>query len=202
MKPATKLIILSLVFIFIQLVPLSSFAQLDNGEAMTLDTANAFCIKLSKIMQQPVLDFEQAKDSLLDTTGQKAWSCREDYKMPGSNSCIIFKNLIQTTYVAYYLSRGSKDALSASYNNLYHQLKDCLGYKYIYSEKKTTAADRLLGNTVYECEMVPYGDGIDVQADMRISIRKTPDGNYELIMEIMKYTGKYSNRSGKYNDGR
>ena len=73
-------------------------------------------------------------------------------------------------------------------------LKDCLGARYEYTVKKTSAAEKLLGLTNYECEMVPNGDGITDQADMRISIQKNPSGTYDLLLEIMKYKGYYMDR--------
>jgi hypothetical protein len=205
--PDMKSIYLKVWIVVISTIPLFCPSMLyaqdyEDDRGKSLDTANAFCKRLSKIMLQTDRDFADAKDVQLDSTGQKAWDCREDYKMPGSHNCTIFSNGNKTTYVSYYLSRASKEDLAPSYKNLYHQLKDCLGYKYVYTEKKTTAADRFIGNNVYECEMEPYGDGIKEQADMRISIQRMPEGNYELIMEIMKYTGKYSNRPDTYNDGK
>jgi hypothetical protein len=189
-----------LIFLSLTLLsPLRCFAQYhdpdnDDDPEQTRDTANAFCIKLSKIILQTDVDYQNAKDSLMDSVGQKAWNCKEDFNMPGSRNCTIFKSGGKTTYVAFYLSRNTKDELGASYNNLYRQLRDCLGYNYVYTEKKTSGTDLLFGNKNYDVEMVPYGDGIPEQADIRVLVQKTSDGGYELILEMMKYTGYYTNR--------
>jgi hypothetical protein len=156
------------------------------------DTANVFYRQLSNVIRQIDTHFDNAKDSLVDTTGQKTWTCKENYKMDGAHSCAIYQRGFNTIYVAFFLSRDSKDALESSYHNLCHQLEDCMGPNYVYKEKKATAADMLLGSKDYKCEMTPSRDAVPDQADMLVSVEKdTQTGDYELILEIQKYRGYY-----------
>jgi len=175
-------------------LPSKTFAQYDphdDDEVPIIDSANKFCVVLQRIMVQTEMDFEAAKAEMIDSVGQKAWDCQDNYKMCGSRHCTVFANGGKTTYVAFYLSRATKDALASSYNNLLHMLKDCLGPKYTYKEKKANAAEKLLGTKYYECELVPVGDAVRNQADMRVTIEQMPTGEYELIFEVMKYRGYY-----------
>jgi|GEM_PF-5068218 len=156
------------------------------------DTDNAFYKQLTSVIRQIDSHFDNAKDSLVDTTGQKTWTCKEVYKMEGARSCSIYQRGFNTIYVAFFLSRDSKDALESSYQNLWHQIRDCMGPNYVYKEKKATTADILLGSKDYKCEMTPSRDAVPDQADMLVSVEKDiQTGNYELILEIQKYRGYY-----------
>ena len=163
-----------------------------NDDSLIRDTGNTFCKQLSKIISQADFKFDQMKDSLVDAGVQKTWTCKENCKLNGARECEILQNGVATEYAAIFLSRDTKDALAASYNNLCHQLKDCLGMHYVYKDKKATTSDMLLGLKNYECEMTPYGDATPEQADILVSIQ--PDsqtGNYDLVLEIKKYKGYY-----------
>jgi hypothetical protein len=177
-------------------VPYISKAQFQEGEdeTHTRDTSNNFCIRLSSIMLQAGSNFDKAKGQLLDSAGQKSWECNNDFKMKGARSSTIYQSGGKTTYVAFFISKESKEKLGSSYNNLYHQLKDCMGYNFVYHEKETSITDKLLGNVNYECEMEPHGDGIQEQAEMRVSVQHDSSGDYVLMLEIMKYTGYYLDR--------
>jgi hypothetical protein len=191
----SQVLLFLILFASMVISPAKSTAQYhDDDAAQIIDSTNSFCKNLYNIMLQTDVDFVAAKGSLLDTIGQKAWECKEKFKIPGSHRCTIYESNGVTTYVAFFIARESKDAVSASYNNLYHQIKDCLGVNYVYKEKKPSNTDLLMGRKVYECEMVPYGDATKEQAEMRISIQPNPAGNYELMLEMIKYKGLYTNR--------
>jgi len=172
--------------------PTSLSAQNLDDDAVIRDTTSAFYKQLSGIIKQIDTHFDKAKDKLVDTTGQKTWSCKESYQLNGARSCAVMQKGFNTIYVAFFLSRESKDGLEASYHNLCHQLKDCMGANYDYKEKKASAADMLLGRNNYACEMTPNHDSSPDQADMLVTIEKdSQTGNYDLVLEIQKYTGYY-----------
>ena len=184
------------IFLFIccaaAVYPSSLHAQNLDDDAVIRDTTSAFYRQLSTIIRQIDTHFDRAKDQLVDTTGQKTWTCKESYKLNGARSCAVLQKGFNTIYVAFFLSRESKDALESSYHNLCHQLKDCMGANYDYKEKKATTSDKLLGRNNYECEMTPNHDSAPDQADMLVSVQKDSEtGNYELILEIQKYKGYY-----------
>jgi len=167
-------------------------AQNIDDDAVIRDTTSAFYKQLSGIIKQIDTHFDKAKDELVDTTGQKTWSCKESYKLDGARSCAVMQKGFNTIYVAFFLSRESKDALESSYHNLCHQLKDCMGANYDYKEKKASTADMLLRRNNYACEMTPNHDSAPDQADMLVTVEKdSQTGNYELILEIQKYKGYY-----------
>jgi len=167
-------------------------AQNLDDDAILRDTSNAFYKQLANVIRQIDTHFDKAKDELVDTTGQKTWTCKESYELGGARSCAILQKGLNTIYVAFFLSRDSKDALESSYHNLCHQLKDCMGANYDYKERKASAADMLMGHNNYECEMTPNHDSAPDQADMLVTVQKDSQiGNYELILEIQKYKGYY-----------
>jgi len=172
--------------------PVHLKAQTLDDDAVLRDTANAFCKQLSLVIRQIDTHFDKAKDSLVDSSGQYTWTCKEKYKMAGARSCEIYQRGNMSMYASFYLARDSKNALESSYHNLVQQLKDCMGTSYVYKEQKITTAEQLIGQKNFECEMKPGSDAVKDQADMLVSVQKnTQSGNYELILQIQKHRGFY-----------
>ena len=100
-----QLFAFTVIFCVTSIYPPKVHAQ-NFDDPIVRDTANAFYRQLSNIIRQIDSHFDMAKDSLVDTTGQKTWTCKGDFKIDGARSCAIYQRGFNTMYVAFFFIKG------------------------------------------------------------------------------------------------